>query len=138
MQQAPDLVFSLNDYRCILSEGLPDQPLFDEFPFPWAGYHNPQGIFVAAGHRVEPIGYLANANIADIAPTVLHLLGVPIPRDVDGRVLSELLSPNWTAANPVSYREAADERSIEFTKDAYADEDVSLIEDRLRRLGYLG
>jgi predicted AlkP superfamily phosphohydrolase/phosphomutase len=138
MQQAPDLVFSLNDYRCILSEGLPDQPLFDEFPFPWAGYHNPQGIFVAAGHRVEPIGYLANAHIADIAPTVLHLLGVPIPRDVDGRVLSELLSPSWMAANPVSYREAADERSIEFTKDAYADEDVSLIEDRLRRLGYLG
>ncbi len=29
----------------------------------------------------------------DIAPTVLHLLGVPVPADMDGRILTELLDP---------------------------------------------
>ena len=33
------------------------------------------------------------ANLLDIAPTVLHLLGVPVPADMDGRVLAELFDP---------------------------------------------
>jgi predicted AlkP superfamily phosphohydrolase/phosphomutase len=138
MQQAPDLVCSLNDYQCILSEGLPDQPLFDEFPFPWAGYHNPQGIFVAAGHHIEPVGHLSDVHIADIAPTVLHLLGVPVPRDVDGRVLSELFSPTWMAENPVRYQDADNGQFEAYAGNDYSDEDARLIEDRLRSLGYMG
>jgi hypothetical protein len=37
----------------------------------------------------------------DIAPTVLHILGAPIPADMDGKVLKELLSPSGPAAGPV-------------------------------------
>ena len=35
----------------------------------------------------------ATRQLLDIAPTVLHLLGVPVPGDMDGRVLTELLEP---------------------------------------------
>ena len=93
---------------------------------------------MAAGHHVESVGHLSDVGIADIAPTVLHLLGVPIPRDIDGRVLSELFPPNWMAANTVRYREMGDEQFAGSIEDAYADEDAGLIEDRLRSLGYLG
>jgi arylsulfatase A-like enzyme len=112
--------------------------LFDEFPFPWAGYHNPQGIFVAAGHHIEPVGHLSDVHIADIAPTVLHLLGVPVPRDVDGRVLSELFSPTWMAENPVRYQDADNGQFEAYAGNDYSDEDARLIEDRLRSLGYMG
>ena len=32
-------------------------------------------------------------RIVDIAPTILHMFNVPIPRDMDGRVLKEILLP---------------------------------------------
>lgn len=136
--RAPDLIFSLGDYRCIPSEGLPDQPLFETFPFPWAGYHNPQGIFAVAGHCIESSGHLDNIHIADIAPTILHLLGVPVPCDMDGRVLSELLSADWLTENPIEYQ--ADETADVAwgTQQVYTENDFDRVEDRLRGLGYLG
>ena len=31
-----------------------------------------------------------NAKIYDLAPTILHIFNVPIPSDIDGRVLTEI------------------------------------------------
>ena len=58
-----------------------------------SGYHTMTGILVAAGpsFRVGPSPALEPPALQDIAPTVLHLLGLPVPQDMDGRVLQELL-----------------------------------------------
>jgi len=45
------------------------------------GGHAPQGFLYVSGAA----GRLAGAHIADVAPTVLDLLGVPLPPDLDGR-----------------------------------------------------
>lgn len=47
------------------------------------GGHAPDGMVVLDRGR----GPLVGAHIADIAPTVLDLLGVPVPADLDGRSL---------------------------------------------------
>ncbi len=46
-------------------------------------------------------------NLIDIAPTTLHLLGLAIPRSVDGRVLIELLEEPGPAGRPPRYRALA-------------------------------
>jgi hypothetical protein len=51
---------------------------------------------------------LAKANgvvsVVDVTPTALHLLGLAVPRAVDGRVLIELLESPGPGARPPRYR----------------------------------
>jgi predicted AlkP superfamily phosphohydrolase/phosphomutase len=136
--RAPDLIFSLNDYQCNLSEGLPEQCLFEPFPFAWAGYHDPHGILVASGGPVQSAGYQRGADMADIAPTILHLLGTPVPRDMDGRVLEELLADEWVARHPIVYQEVEAQDQDLDEQDSLSEQHAKLVQERLRNLGYLG
>jgi hypothetical protein len=36
-----------------------------------------------------------------VLPTAVHLLGAPLPDDLDGRVMGAALAPEWIAAHPV-------------------------------------
>ena len=62
--------------------------------------HGPPGILVMHGPGVRP-GAIERAHVLDLFPTLLHLLGVAVPEDGDGRVLTELLAPELLARNPV-------------------------------------
>jgi predicted AlkP superfamily phosphohydrolase/phosphomutase len=54
------------------------------------GCHRPHGLLLACGPGITPGTKVQNAAIVDLAPTLLQRLGVPIPEDMDGRVLPEL------------------------------------------------
>jgi len=55
------------------------------------GTHRPNGIFVGFGPSFQR-GLAAEAlNLLDITPLLLHLLGLPVPQDLEGRVPVELL-----------------------------------------------
>ncbi len=71
------------------------------------GCHRANGIFFAHGPAVQPDLPLAPASILDVAPTVLYLLGEPAPGWMDGRVLTEMLTPAALAAQPVETRPQA-------------------------------
>ena len=45
----------------------------------------------------------ARATLMDVTPTALHLLGLAVPRDCDGRVLQEFLDLEGPAARPPRY-----------------------------------
>jgi len=66
-----------------------------------SGSHTPDGILVAAGGPFRRGEVLDPPSLADVLPTAVHLLGVPLPDDLDGRVLEEALEPDYLAANPV-------------------------------------
>jgi predicted AlkP superfamily phosphohydrolase/phosphomutase len=53
-----------------------------------SGCHRREGIFIAAGPGIHAGVDLPEASILDLAPTILHLLGEPVPREMDGRVLT--------------------------------------------------
>jgi len=56
-----------------------------------SGGHARQGLFMAYGPDIKNTGdKLANLKIYDITPTILHMFGLPIPDDIDGRVLTEI------------------------------------------------
>ncbi len=56
-------------------------------PISW---HRRQGIFVAAGQSLKRDELVHGTSLLDIAPTILALLGLPIPDDMDGRVLTRI------------------------------------------------
>ncbi|MFZ2055110.1 MAG: alkaline phosphatase family protein [Candidatus Aminicenantales bacterium] len=61
-----------------------------------AGTPPPDGILVMIGPDVKP-GLRIEASVFDIAPTILHLKGLPVGADMDGKPLLESL----TVARPV-------------------------------------
>jgi len=56
------------------------------------GQHRMQGIFTAYGPNIKK-QYTLNRHIQtwDIAPTILHLLGLPIPSFMDGNIIESIL-----------------------------------------------
>lgn len=63
--------------------------------------HTGEGFVLAAGPSFQQGVEAPGGDLADVAPTLLHLLGAPIPTDMDGQVLEQLLSPAGPAARPV-------------------------------------
>jgi tetratricopeptide (TPR) repeat protein len=52
--------------------------------------HRQFGIFVAKGPGIRKDERIYGANLLDICPTVLHLFGLPVSEDMDGKVLLDL------------------------------------------------
>ena len=67
------------------------------------GAHRPHGFLVAAGKHIRQGRAQEEGNIMDIAPTILYLMGQPIPRDMDGKVLLDIIDKPFQAKNPVRY-----------------------------------
>jgi predicted AlkP superfamily phosphohydrolase/phosphomutase len=57
-----------------------------------SGTHRDDGIFLAAGPTVRAGEPVEGTQIIDLAPTILALLDVPVPEDMDGRVLTEIFT----------------------------------------------
>jgi len=60
----------------------------------WDGIHNLNGIFLAYGKCIKKGVKIERVKIYDVAPTILHIFGLPIPDDIDGRVLMEIFEEN--------------------------------------------
>jgi predicted AlkP superfamily phosphohydrolase/phosphomutase len=101
-----------------------------------SGSHRDNGIFLAHGPKIRAGEDLANAHIADVAPTILHLLGVPVPADMDGHVLVDILD-TATASTEVAIGAAAGAVPVIDPAGDYTTQDKLVISERLRALGYI-
>lgn len=92
----PDLIFTINDWRCCIVESEPYLPLFENRSISprRTGSHRPIGVFIAFGPKIKKGCNIGKVKVFDIAPTVLHIFRLPIPSDIDGRVLSEIFEEN--------------------------------------------
>ena len=95
------------------------------------GTHRVEGILVANGPHVRAGGTI-QAEIADIAPTLLGALGLPVPADMEGRVLSELFDRKLE----ITY-EPPEKLEVARVEDVYTDEEKEALTRRLSDLGYL-
>ena len=55
-------------------------------------WHRLQGIFAAAGRGIKRDELFYGTSLLDIAPTILALLGLPVPKDMDGRALTRIFA----------------------------------------------
>lgn len=102
----------------------------------WGGTHRLHGILVASGPVFNRGVGTENARLIDLAPTLLHLFGVPVPEDMDGKVLAGIFQPQFIGAHPVRAG-AASGTSEGDRPSGYTDEESAKVEERLQALGYL-
>lgn len=102
-----------------------------------SGTHRMNGIFLAYGAPVRPGVEVHGAALVDLAPTLLHLAGQPVPAHMDGRVLEEALvagfRPVEWSAETVAVGPPGDRDDP-----GLSDEDYDVLAERLRSLGYVG
>ncbi len=96
------------------------------------GTHRIEGIFVANGPRIKP-GFKINANIADITPTLLAMLGLAVPVDMEGKALIEMFEPQLE----VRYEPPEKYQPAQVPEEVFSEEDQRLLTERLSDLGYL-
>jgi predicted AlkP superfamily phosphohydrolase/phosphomutase len=93
------------------------------------GTHRQYGVLSLWGKGVRS-GVEVSADMADIAPTLLKLMGEAIPAHMDGRVIDEALS---LTAPTVAAAAAPEQRNPV----SASEEEAAAIRQRLERLGYL-
>jgi predicted AlkP superfamily phosphohydrolase/phosphomutase len=100
-------------------------------PTNWRAENVPDGMVLLHGDDVRSTE-LGRRRISDIAPTLLHWLGLAVPRDMDGEVMAAAFDRDSDPSRrDVSFRGPLPERGAK--RRAVADD----VEDRLERIGYL-
>jgi predicted AlkP superfamily phosphohydrolase/phosphomutase len=138
----PDLIFEFTDYAWAGKGNLmrPTPTIWDTIKMAesgretYVGTHRAEGIIALAGPSFRREGRVS-AAIEDVTPTILYLLGEPIPIDLDGRLLEEALDPALLEGRPPEYAEAGAVGAQQ--TQGYGADEVAEVEGRLRSLGYL-
>jgi predicted AlkP superfamily phosphohydrolase/phosphomutase len=142
MKRLPDVIVEFDRYRWLGKGNLRSRgsSLWDRIEIEpgsshsYVGSHRHEGIVALSGPSAAR-GVAITAGIADVAPTILYLLGQPLPDDLDGRLLAEAIDPGLLDARAPEYGEVEGVRIAD--TEVYDPEDAHSVEERLRSLGYL-
>ncbi|MHC3437788.1 alkaline phosphatase family protein [Natrialbaceae archaeon A-gly3] len=98
-----------------------------------AASHRSEGVFFARGPGIASGVTPSALSVVDVAPTVLHSVGEPVPETVDGTVATDCLTADAEPSTR-SVDRTSDERTQPSPDDPNQFNDV---EERLRGLGYM-
>jgi len=143
VERSPDLVLELNlrdgySYTLLPSARVPAGQLWRRLKpeehvggkgLGMNGSHRQHGLLLLWGQGVAA-GARVSADMMDVTPTLLHLLGEPVPRHMDGRVLIRALTSQGPVRQGRWVGRPTAERGVSPAEDA-------VIRQRLARLGYL-
>jgi predicted AlkP superfamily phosphohydrolase/phosphomutase len=102
------------------------------------GMHRPKGIFFIYGASINDGVAAQGLHLTDICPTALALTAVPIPVDLDGRVIKEIISDAFLKTHPLQWEAATtSEAQAASTEEVYSHDETSMIMDNLKSLGYM-
>lgn len=132
------------DLSMVLSDGgtlsiLPSETIVARREQP-RGHHRWEGTFIAKGPGIRSGAEIEEISLVDIAPLLLHSLGLGVPEDMAGRLPAAIYEPGVLEANPVKFAPASPEpEPLVGAADALElepEEQAALVE-RLRALGYV-
>lgn len=95
------------------------------------GVHRHNGVLFVRGEGIKTSVPHFFPDLVDLAPTILHSLGLPVPSDMDGRALEEIFS----APRPVQYEQV--DNAVLQAPAEYLNSEAEVIEQRLKALGYV-
>lgn len=104
-----------------------------------SGDHDPLGIAIFSGKKISKKQQLRSASIYDITPTVLYLMGLPLARDMRGKVLVEAVDKKFLRKNSIEYIDTyeTDQKETKPPKPTRSPEDEERIKETMRSLGYI-
>jgi len=92
-----------------------------------------RGMFLAHGPGIKKGHVIENVRLVDVTPTILHTLGVPVARAMDGQVMTDIFED--TDSRVVEYQDIS--LSEEQSLHEFSQEEQEIIEQRLHDLGYI-
>ncbi|MFC1514718.1 alkaline phosphatase family protein [Candidatus Omnitrophota bacterium] len=135
LEAAPDILLYIDDFRCSMDSISLSKRYFEaqkRSHLNKSGTHRLNGLFIASGPKIRKNSAIDNAKILDICPTVLYLMGLEIPDNVDGRVLKGIFRGEFLDKNDVRYLKV---EAVE--KQVIPETDVEQMIDTLESLGYM-
>lgn len=104
-----------------------------------SGGHHPNGVILISGPDILSGASITDVSVLDIAPTILALKKMPIPDDMDGKVLTKIFEipmdekdlkriPSYDFKSPTTGEPSKEKLSKQAEKH---------IKERLKELGYL-
>jgi tetratricopeptide (TPR) repeat protein len=105
--------------------------------------HKLDGVVIMSGPPIRKNEEIFGSSVLDVAPTILYLLGLPVGRDMDGRVLDDAIARDYLAQNPPEFIDTyeGDGSGLEGEEGEPEEPDESVSNEmvaRLEALGYLG
>ena len=136
LDQAPDLIYVINDFRCISRQSFTRSLVFERRSLRenYTGTHRLEGMIILKGPHIKRGYWLGRADIIDVAPTLLHILEIPIPQDMDGKVLKDVFESSSLIAQRKIQFAAPSEREASVGQEHVLDQTVR---KQLEDLGYL-
>lgn len=132
-EDAPDLIIKWQDYayKSTFMLGSSTEVMSAPLKGSYSGFHTMDGILAMRGPSIVRGQVLSDTSIIDVAPTILALLGLPIPEDMDGKVLQVF-------DRDLKLRYESDKHRRKLVEHAsISTEDEKMVEERLKNLGYL-
>ena len=96
------------------------------------GTHRMEGVIIGYGGHVRK-GHKITANIVDITPTLLSMLGLRVPIDMEGKVMVDMFDKPPVVEHEPPRVKAAEEREEKI----YSEAEKEALTRRLADLGYL-
>jgi len=135
---APDIQFTTNDMSVHPRGELLDEDIVVRANDFTPALHRMNGILLMEGDIIKQDFKIEEAGIIDLAPTILYLLGIPIPNDTDGKVLTSCIKEDYLKANPVQFSARKFSASGGTNdKRAYTDQEEKQLKEALKGLGYI-
>jgi len=134
LDEAPDLFFysQMSDYLSgsILGFGS-NKVILDNFIN--SGHHRLNGIFIVQGKNTNSGTEIKDAELIDLAPTILFMMGDGIPNDMDGKILKSIFTPIFLSQNKPRYIDVTQNDA----QGSLTPQEQEDIEKRLKELRYI-
>jgi len=131
---APDIFFLPTDMDVMIKGQFKQtQKIFSKSAKGY-GFHHYYGVFFAHGEGIKNTK-IKNADLIDMMPTVLHVMGEAVPEDCDGKVLTAIFEKKSDFYNRVIEYSASSQ--IETEESVYSADEEAQIKQRLEDLGYI-
>lgn len=135
VEEATDLFFAMKDLSYLPYPGrLDSKALFGRPVNNWSGTHRFNGILMLKDPDIKKGVSLGHSSIMDLAPTILYLFGLPVPKDMDGRVLEEAFCEQALNEQPILFSEAED---VSKCAEEIGVREEEQVREHLANLGYL-
>ena len=106
----PDIQYVIADHKYTQSTDIGSSSLWRMSHR--SGWHRTDGLIILNGPAIRE-GAKISGRIIDVAPTILHMFGLPIPKDMDGGMLKEVFEEgSELATREARYVEVDEERRI--------------------------
>jgi len=135
----PDLVCRIDNIECL--DYIPsdsNENLFTIKNMRRSGTHAKDGIIFIKGDGIKRSHTINKASIIDLMPTILYILGIPIPEDLDGHLLDEIFEDSYIKSHQPQKAGLSDIQPDQFDEsNQLSKDDEAKIKERLRGLGYI-